>query len=142
MAGGAAVTERDLFAGVCAAPDDDRPRLTYADFIEKSEPEYAEMIRLQVKRAKEERQSKAPIGHPDPREKELWLKHYAQWGHYIQRYCRDARVPDRYDQGWDFDAGSSRSSGWSPRTSSRSANACFGWLPCSTPTSTTARSPF
>lgn len=99
------MTERDLFANVCAAPDDDQPRVAYADFIQKSEPEYAEFVRLQIERAKQERASKAPYGHPDPREKDLWLKHYAQWGHYIQRYCRDARTPDRYNQGWDFDRG-------------------------------------
>ena len=42
------MTERDLFAAVCAAPDDDAPRLAYAGFIQKSEPEYAEFIRSEI----------------------------------------------------------------------------------------------
>lgn len=99
------MTERDLFAAVTAAPDDDAPRLAYADFIARSEPEYAEFIRLQVARATDERARGAPTGDMSPREHELWRKHYAQWGHYIQRYCRDARAPDAYDQGWGFHRG-------------------------------------
>jgi uncharacterized protein (TIGR02996 family) len=99
------MTERELFAAVCAAPDDDAPRLAYADFIERSEPDYAEFIRLQVARAAEERARKAPRGNMGPREQELWLKHYAEWGRYIQKYVRDSRVPHRYDQGWGFERG-------------------------------------
>lgn len=32
-------------------------------------------------------------------------KHYSEWGHYIQRYVRDATVPRADDQGWLFDRG-------------------------------------
>ena len=99
------MTERDLFAAVCAAPDDDAPRLAYAGFIQKSEPEYAEFIRLQLARAQDERARKLPTGQMSPREHELWSKHYAQWGRYIQRFARDARNPDAYDQGWGFERG-------------------------------------
>lgn len=99
------MTERDAFAAVCAAPDDDAPRLAYADIVQQSEPEYAEFIRLQVARSADERTRKVPQGTMSKREYELWHKNYAKWGHYIQRYCRDARDPWEYDQGWGFDRG-------------------------------------
>lgn len=99
------MTEQELFAAVCAAPDDDAPRLAYADHVEKAEPEYAEFIRLQIARANEERIRKVPRGHMGPRELELWHRNYATWGRYIQRYVRDARDPFEFDQGWEFERG-------------------------------------
>src|SRR5262249_9709898 len=39
---------------ICAAPDDDAPRLVFADWLdENAEPERAEFIRLQVRLARE-----------------------------------------------------------------------------------------
>ena len=44
------MTQHDaLLAAVCAAPDDDLPRLVYADWCdENGQPERAEFIRVQV----------------------------------------------------------------------------------------------
>jgi uncharacterized protein (TIGR02996 family) len=97
--------ELDLLQAVNEAPDDDAPRLAYADFVANGEPDYAEFIRLQVARSTIERQERAPCAHPSARESELLAKHYAKWGHYIQRYVRDAPIPREDDQGWLFDRG-------------------------------------
>lgn len=99
------MTERDAFAAVCTSPDDDEPRLAYADVVQNSDPEYAEFIRLQVARSADERARMVPRGTMSKREHELWRKNYAKWGHYIQRYCRDARDPWEFDQGWGFERG-------------------------------------
>ncbi len=41
-----------LLAAVCAAPDDDLPRLVYADWLdENGDPDHAEFIRVQIERA-------------------------------------------------------------------------------------------
>lgn len=97
--------ELDLLDAVNRAPDDDAPRLAYANFVAEREPDYAEFIRLQIARANAERADKARVGNPSAREVELLRKHYMKWGHYIQRYCRDAPIPDEYDQGWGFERG-------------------------------------
>jgi uncharacterized protein (TIGR02996 family) len=99
------MTGQELLAQVNAAPDDDTPRLAYADFVQDSEPEYAEFVRLQIARTSAERARKAPSGVPAGREQDLLLRYYEKWGHYIQRYLRDARDPYRYDQGWQFERG-------------------------------------
>ncbi len=99
------MTGAELLAAVSAAPDDDAPRLAYAEYIQGSDPEYAEFIRLQIARVTDERARRAPRGWMKGRELELWHRNYAKWGHYIQRYVRDARDPNAYDQGWEFDRG-------------------------------------
>lgn len=44
------LTTKDvLLADILANPDDDVPRLIYADYIDDAEPERAEFIRLQIK---------------------------------------------------------------------------------------------
>ena len=64
---------------VVAAPDDDRPRLTYAQAIERRRPERAELIRLQIERFADERARGVEIDRPSPREKELLEKHADDW---------------------------------------------------------------
>jgi uncharacterized protein (TIGR02996 family) len=45
-------TERDLFDAIGAVPDDDGPRLVFADWVEEhGDPERAEFIRLQIRLA-------------------------------------------------------------------------------------------
>lgn len=97
--------ELDLLDAVYRAPDDDAPRLAYADVIAGSSPDWAEFIRLQVARAEVERRARAPVGTPSAREAALLAANYAAWGHYIERYVRDAPVPRADDQGWLFDRG-------------------------------------
>jgi uncharacterized protein (TIGR02996 family) len=45
-----------LFRAILAAPDDDLPRLYYADVVERSQPERAEFIRVQCELAKCQRE--------------------------------------------------------------------------------------
>jgi uncharacterized protein (TIGR02996 family) len=60
-------------------PDDDAPRLIYADWLEEhGQPERAEFIRVQCERAR------LPEGSPrwwdlECREKQLWETHQAEW---------------------------------------------------------------
>lgn len=98
-------TGHELLAAVNAAPEDDAPRLAYAAYVEGSEPEYAEFIRLQIARTAAERARKAPYSSIVGREQMLRHRHYAQWGHYIERYARDAREPHAYNRGWEFERG-------------------------------------
>lgn len=97
--------EQALLAAVNDAPDEDAPRLAYARYVDNREPDYAEFIRLQIERARLERELHERVGNPTAREQELLSRHYNKWGRYIQRYLRDAPVPREDDQGWQFDRG-------------------------------------
>ncbi|MBN9117733.1 MAG: TIGR02996 domain-containing protein [Planctomycetes bacterium] len=75
------MNERDaLLRAVCENPDDDTPRLVFADWLqENGEPEYAEFVRLQVRHAELLR-----YGAPDSHgfaglARELWLRHGERW---------------------------------------------------------------
>jgi uncharacterized protein (TIGR02996 family) len=96
--------ERALFAAVCAAPDDDAPRLAYADFIAASDPAQAELIRLQIQRATLDRRNKTPSSRPTGREHELLVAHGNTWGRYLQKFVRRPRgnALDPLDQGFAF----------------------------------------
>jgi uncharacterized protein (TIGR02996 family) len=98
------MTGQELLAQVSAHPDDDAPRLAYADQVEKYEPLYAEFVRLQVARGADERARKALRGEPSAREAELLRGHGYQWARYIEKYVR-ASPSDRRDEGWAFDRG-------------------------------------
>jgi len=66
-------TEEQLLAEIAENPDDDAPRLVYADLVaEKGDAARAELINLQVRRA-------ASGGPADPREDKLLRKHAARW---------------------------------------------------------------
>ena len=97
--------ELDLLAAINEVPDDDAPRLTYATFVENREPAYAEFIHLQIERSRHERERHEYVGNPSARELALLRSHYNKWGHYIERYMRDAPVQREDDQGWQFDRG-------------------------------------
>jgi uncharacterized protein (TIGR02996 family) len=69
-------TESALLAAVLANPDDDLPRLVYADWCdENGQPERAEFIRLQIQTTLEERAS------------ELWNAHAEQWYPGMKRFA-------------------------------------------------------
>lgn len=95
------MTSQELLVAISRAPDDDAPRLAYADAVERIEPEYAEFVRLQVARAADERGRKALRGAPSARERELLRSHGHEWTRYIEKYVR----PGGDDCGADFDRG-------------------------------------
>lgn len=72
--------ERDAFLRMIAAnPDDDTPRLVFADWLdEHDEPERAEFIRLQIRLARMS-QDDAQVGDLRTRETELILAHQHSW---------------------------------------------------------------
>ena len=70
--------EHDLLQAVYTAPDDDAPRLVYADWLEERGDPRAEFIRAQVERAM------TPEWDPrheelEAREQELLREHYEEW---------------------------------------------------------------
>jgi len=68
-----------LFRACLDDPDDDLPRLVYADWLqENGEPERAEFIRLQVVIARHWRTGDIPAG-AEGRESELRAAHKAEW---------------------------------------------------------------
>jgi uncharacterized protein (TIGR02996 family) len=71
-----------LLAAVLAAPDDDAPRLAYADALEDSDPVRAEFIKIQVTLAVWRRNRATPEARTDAvlREGELIRSHGATWG--------------------------------------------------------------
>jgi uncharacterized protein (TIGR02996 family) len=77
------VNEREaLLRAVCENPDDDTPRLVFADWLdEHDEPERAEFIRVQIKIAR---------GTDDPklkqREQELLAAHRAAWSEPFRQF--------------------------------------------------------
>jgi uncharacterized protein (TIGR02996 family) len=80
------MTERDaLHAAVCATPDDDTPRLVFADWLqEHGEEERAEFIRVQIEAAR------LPVGKKRAaqflRAHELLAAHEKQWAKPIKRF--------------------------------------------------------
>ena len=67
-----------LLAAVCAAPDDDLPRLVYADWCdENGDPDRAEFIRTQIEIAKGATGGR--LGALQLREKELLEEHESKW---------------------------------------------------------------
>ncbi len=80
-AAGLAADHAALLAGVVAAPDDDLPRLVYADWLdENGDPARAEFIRLQCWIAERERTAPVPDADPDRRrEGELLNDHERDW---------------------------------------------------------------
>jgi uncharacterized protein (TIGR02996 family) len=68
-----------LLGAVLAKPDDDAPRLAYADWLaDNRQPERAEFIRLQIERARRPRRDPTRLCYGD-RELALWQAHAAQW---------------------------------------------------------------
>src|SRR5436305_425359 len=79
-------TTRDaLLLAVCDAPDDDAPRLVFADWLEENGDEaeraWGEYVRLKCE------QEKLPGG--DPRQAELGARSAGLWNRYGQRNWRE-----------------------------------------------------
>jgi uncharacterized protein (TIGR02996 family) len=82
---------------IVAAPDDDAPRLIYADWLdENGDPERAEFIRKQIEILK--------IPHEDPRRKviesridHLSQQHRQRW---LEQYCPEVSVSCLFDRGF------------------------------------------
>src|SRR5829696_3648603 len=75
------MSERDLLLkAVCENPDDDTPRLVFADWLqEHDEEERAEFIRLQVRHAELLRHAVQDADGLARRARELWLQHGERW---------------------------------------------------------------
>jgi uncharacterized protein (TIGR02996 family) len=92
------MTSQELLVEISRRPDDDEPRLAYAQAVQRIEPEYAEFVRLQIARAADERTRKARRDAPSARELELLRIHGYEWTRYIEKYVRPSRTNGR-DQG-------------------------------------------
>src|SRR5262245_41171049 len=67
-----------LLADICANPEDDTPRLVYADWLEEhGEPERAEFIRLQIRLA--QRPEDDPRYELGQRQDDLLAAHGESW---------------------------------------------------------------
>jgi uncharacterized protein (TIGR02996 family) len=89
---------------IIVAPDGDRPRLAYARAIERTRPERAEFIRLQVERARAERLSGALRSAPSPREQDLRRRFGADWGRYVAPLARPYTSDGDY-RGYELERG-------------------------------------
>jgi uncharacterized protein (TIGR02996 family) len=99
-----ATAAEQLYEQVVRAPDDDAPRLAYADAIERRDPAHAEFIRLQLARFRDEAARGVARGTPSPREAALRAQHGARWAHFIAPLAR-AHRPDAPFQGYEFERG-------------------------------------
>lgn len=103
------MTERDaLHAAVCANPDDDTPRLVFADWLqEHDEEDRAEFIRVQIEA------TRLPVGKKraakEARAKELLDAHEKEWaapvqpfvaGHHSGTYAHHYRPPLVFRRGF------------------------------------------
>jgi len=91
-------------AQIVAKPWDDTPRLAYADAVQSTRPERAELIRLQIERFASERARGIEVGRPSAREKQLLERHGDDWARYIAHYARPFSPSAEY-QGYEFERG-------------------------------------
>lgn len=74
---------RDLVRAVCENPDDDLPRLAYADWLDDhGDPARAEFIRVQVRLPQlgyDRRNSRKERDHLEARQRELLDRHLSDW---------------------------------------------------------------
>ena len=84
-------------------PDDDSPRLAYADAVAAEDPERAEFIRLQIARFRGDA-ARGASSRPGPREAALRTQHGARWAQAIAPYAR-APQPGSPFQGYEFERG-------------------------------------
>src|SRR5262249_62177187 len=86
MKGGGMREREALLAAVCENPDDDAPRLVFADWCEEhGESERAEFIRGQLRLAAMDRNDPEREAL-DRRSSELWNKYSEQWQAEICRW--------------------------------------------------------
>ena len=69
-----------LLAAIRAMPEEDTPRLVYADWLdENGQPERAEFIRVQCQLARMDEWDESPQkAELEKREKQVWAKHAKQ----------------------------------------------------------------
>lgn len=90
-----------LLAAVCAALDDDLPRLVYADWCdENGDPDRAEFIRTQIEIAKGAKGKK--LAKLQKREKELLAEHWTEWTELVREFVDDrySAEPFRFRRGF------------------------------------------
>jgi uncharacterized protein (TIGR02996 family) len=75
----------ELFAAICRSPDDDAPRVAYADFIGPYDADQEKFIRLQLARFADERARRAPRGESSV-ERDLFRKHGEAWARYMRMF--------------------------------------------------------
>src|SRR5262245_38647966 len=75
------MNERDaLLKAICENPDDDTPRLVFADWLQENGDEaYAEFIRTQVRFAELLRHAAPDTENLARRARELWLQYGVKW---------------------------------------------------------------
>jgi uncharacterized protein (TIGR02996 family) len=91
--------EAALLAAVVASPDDDLPRLVFADWCdEHGQPERAEFIRLQIENHRSgSRDGTSPAAH---RIAELFHKHQAEWMADLPKVFRENARSWRFRRGF------------------------------------------
>lgn len=80
-------TDRSLFEAVVANPEDDQARRDYADYIRPFDPPHAELIDLQLDRAR--RRRKGASGEYVANEERLIAANQARWLRAVDKYARD-----------------------------------------------------
>src|SRR4051794_25062384 len=79
-------TDTGFLTAICRSPDDDAPRLVYADWLEEhGDPERAEFIRVQCALAAET--------YDDPRHDELEERNESLLGQHGEKWSTDVRGP-------------------------------------------------
>jgi uncharacterized protein (TIGR02996 family) len=97
-------TPQDLLEAICMAPDDDSLRGRFAKMIEPSDPPYAELIRLQLARARHEHGAGTMRSRAEGREAALLAAHGARWSRYMASFLVPLRELDG-DLGCTFERG-------------------------------------
>lgn len=96
--------EAALLHAICAHPDDDTPRLVYADWLdEHDQPERAEFIRVQVERDALTDHSSDEYKCLVAREAELLAAHRPTWLAHLGAFAeamREGRVQIEFDRGF------------------------------------------
>lgn len=81
--------EKQFLSDILAHPEDDAPRLIYADWLEDhGDPDRAELFRAQIERAKLSRHDPR-YEELERREEALIAKHKARWGGKVAKYVDD-----------------------------------------------------
>lgn len=80
-------TFQELLAAVITAPDEDEPRLEYAEYMQRQDPELARFVELQVAAGRERRRKREPrFGIYPTEDRRLLEKNAARWARTIAKY--------------------------------------------------------
>lgn len=78
---------QELLAAVVAAPNEDAPRLEYAEYMRRQDPELARFVELQVAAGAERRRKREPrFGIYPSEDRRLLEKNAARWARTIAKY--------------------------------------------------------